>query len=249
MVSALELDIFELSPRAHRVHAMKNCVSIIYALSRLAEREVEDASQRRWEHLRAAAQRLRQLLAEDIAQEPRTAPAAPRARLESCNVEALVRSVVERLEPRAAEAGVEVSVSCGGGAIEADEVAVGEALFNIVANAIEATPRGGTVSLSTCRSDNGEQQWVLQDTGHGIPDHQIDQLGHVGWSRKEGGSGLGFAVARATFARHGGTLRVESDGCSGTTITMRLPDYDPALEENVPRVHRVGRRTDRAPRK
>ncbi|MDB4937720.1 MAG: Two component system histidine kinase, partial [Labilithrix sp.] len=90
------------------------------------------------------------------------------------------------------------------------------------------------------------------DTGHGIPNDHLDQLGHVGWSRKEGGSGLGFAVARATFARHGGTLRVESDGCSGTTITMRLPNHHPALpalEEGVPRGHREGRRMDRAPRK
>jgi two-component system sensor histidine kinase HydH len=246
MVSALERDIFEPSPRAHRAHAMKNCVGIIYALSRL-----EEASQRRWEHLRAAALRLRELLVEDLAQESRNAPAAPRPSLESCNVEALVRSVVERLEPGAAEAGVEVLVSCGGGAIEADEVAVGEALFNIVINAIEATPHGGRVSLSTRQLDNGDQHWVLEDTGHGIPNHHLDQLGRPGWSRKKGGAGMGFAVARAILARHGGTLHVESDGCSGTTITMRLPNHHrgPALEESVPRRQRERRRTDRASRK
>ena len=84
-----------------------------------------------------------------------------------CSVEAIIRSVVDRIEARAQDAGVHLAVDCAGGEILADASALSEALFNLVANAIEATPRGGSVSLVTRELLNGDQQWVLRDAGHG----------------------------------------------------------------------------------
>jgi two-component system, sporulation sensor kinase A len=91
-----------------------------------------------------------------------------------------------------------------------------------VANAIEATPPGGAVNLETQELTNGDQQWVLHDTGHGIPDDQLARLGHSFHWQKEGGSGLGVALARAAIAQHGGLMRVESHGGAGTAITIVL---------------------------
>lgn len=220
MVSATSQgDFFEPSARVARAHAMKSCVSLIFALSGLAEREVGPGSRPRWEQFRSAAQRRRHLLAEDIAEECFGRTASSRGTVGCCDGEALVGSVAERLEPRAAEAGVEVSVYCGGGTIEGDGPALGEALFNTLTNAFEATPRGGCVLLETRQLDNGDQHWVIRDTGLGVPSHHLDRLRHLRSSGKEGG----LALFRATLARLGGVLRIESDGCSGASVSILLP--------------------------
>ena len=213
---------WEPSARAARAHAMKNCISVIVALCGLAERETSGSSLDRWAQVQSAARRLRELLVEDLADDSAHSAAERRRRTKLCRIEALVKSVTSRLEARAAEAGVKLNVDCGGGAIQAEGAALGEALFNLVANAIEATPRGGTVNLETRRLPDGHQRWVLHDTGYGISDDQLARLGLPYQSRKAGGSGLGFALARAAIARHGGLLRIETRWGSGTSITVLL---------------------------
>jgi signal transduction histidine kinase len=215
------LDVWEPSPRAARAHAMKNCVSVIVALCRLAEREVAGVNRERWTHVQLAATRMRDLLAEDLAAESGH-DAAQGLESNACSVEGLVKSVAERLEACAEEAGVKLSIDCGGGLIQEQAAGLSEALFNLVANAIEATPRGGAVSLETRPLPNGDQRWVLHDTGYGIAEDQLGGLGLPYRSRKKGGSGLGFAIARAAIARHGGLLRIESRRGSGTSITVLL---------------------------
>jgi len=216
------LDGWQPSPRAARAHAMKNCLSVIVALCRLAEREGGGVNRERWTLVQSAARRMRDLLAEDLAAESGQDAAQPRLETKTCCVERLVKSVTERLEARAVEAGVQIHVDCGGGAIQAEEAGLGEALFNLVANAIEATPRGGRVDLETRQLPNGDQRWVLHDAGYGMDEDQLGRLGLPYRSTKKGGSGLGFALARAAIARHGGLLRIESDRRAGTSITVLL---------------------------
>jgi signal transduction histidine kinase len=215
------LDVWEPSPRAARAHAMKNCVSVIVALCRLAEREVAGVNRERWTHVQLAAIRMRDLLAEDLAAESGH-DAAQGLESNACSVEGLVKSVAKRLEACAEEAGVKLSIDCGGGSIQEQAAGLSEALFNLVANAIEATPRGAAVSLETRPLPNGDQRWVLHDTGYGIAEDQLGGLGLPYRLRKKGGSGLGFAIARAAIARHGGLLRIESRRGSGTSIIVLL---------------------------
>jgi signal transduction histidine kinase len=200
---------------------MKNCVSVIVALCRLAEREVAGVNRERWTHVQLAAIRMRDLLAEDLAAESGH-DAAQGLESNACSVEGLVKSVAKRLEACAEEAGVKLSIDCGGGSIQEQAAGLSEALFNLVANAIEATPRGAAVSLETRPLPNGDQRWVLHDTGYGIAEDQLGGLGLPYRLRKKGGSGLGFAIARAAIARHGGLLRIESRRGSGTSIIVLL---------------------------
>jgi hypothetical protein len=95
------LDGLEPSPRAARAHAMKNCVSVIIALCRLAERGAAGPNRERWTRLHSTSERLRQLLADEIAAELGNDTTKPSAMTDLCNVEALVKSVTERLQPRA----------------------------------------------------------------------------------------------------------------------------------------------------
>jgi signal transduction histidine kinase len=216
----------EPSPRPARAHAMKNCVSVIAALCRLAELETAGMSRERWKHLQAAAQRLRELLSDDLAV-PTDEVAERHVDARLCRIEALAKAVTERLQPRGEEAGVYLTVDCGGGTIPADQADLGKALFNLVANAIEAAPPGGAVNLETRELSRGDQQWTLRDNGAGIPADQLARLGQAATSRKECGSGLGVALARAAIARHGGLLGMESRDCSGTSITIFLGGANP----------------------
>jgi signal transduction histidine kinase len=97
-------------------------------------------------------------------------------------------------------------------------------LANVALNAIEATPAGGTVVVATHELPDGSQVWAVRDTGPGIPAHVAQRLGTpFVSSRKVGGSGVGFALARHAVERHGGQIRIHTREGSGTVVSMRLP--------------------------
>lgn len=98
-------------------------------------------------------------------------------------------------------------------------------LLNLVANALEHTPAGGTVSLALCR-DAGWACLTVADTGAGIP---AEELPHIfdryyrGQNRRRGGMGLGLSIARWIAEEHGGRIAVESVVGQGSTFTVWLP--------------------------
>jgi signal transduction histidine kinase len=172
--------------------------------------------------VKSQAQRLHSLLVEHLASDATLAVDEPDVPLSPCSVAEFLESVVGPLRARAEVADVHLTIDCGGGTIQADERALGEAIFNLVANAIEATPRGGHVTLETRVLTTGEQRWVVRDTGAGLPVSQLVHFGRGGRSTKIGGSGLGVALSRAAVDRHGGRLEVESQDALGTTVTISL---------------------------
>lgn len=209
------------SPRAARVHAIKNCVSVIIATSSLVGKDLTGSNRERWTHLQSAASRLRELLVEELSGGD-TPPSLARPATLAC-VASLVNEVLSRVAHRAEAVGVELFTARGTGSLVGDQDALAEALFNLVANAIDATPSGGRVFLTTHEMADGDQHWIIQDTGRGIPADLLVDLGRPLPSRQLGGSGLGLALARETIVRHGGLLRVESCVGSGTMVTVWLP--------------------------
>jgi signal transduction histidine kinase len=98
-----------------------------------------------------------------------------------------------------------------------------EALTNIVFNALDAMPKGGTVSLSTA-PDGGGVLCAVRDTGIGMPDAVRRRVFDPFFTTKgERGTGLGLSVVYGIVTRHGGDVDVESHLGRGTTFTMRLP--------------------------
>ena len=96
------------------------------------------------------------------------------------------------------------------------------ALAHLVRNAVEATPRGGTVLLRTAR----EQQFavlILQDTGRGMPQEVVEKVFVPFYTTKIGGTGLGMVFVRQIVDEHRGVITLESQVGRGTTVTIRLP--------------------------
>ncbi len=223
----------EVSPRATRAHEMKNAISVILAVSRLVEGELSDKSRERMGRLQLALWRLRELLAEDLNEGANDA-SAPASR-GPARVTTIVEGATERVADRAAAAHVELFVRCGGGELFCDERALGEAVFNLLSNAVDASPAGGGVFLATYEMDDGDHYWIIQDTGKGIPARELAWLGQPFCSAKPGGSGLGLAIARTVVAAHGGLIRVESCLGAGTTVSVWLPKTQEYVAYKAPK--------------
>lgn len=141
----------------------------------------------------------------------------------------LLTAVGERLQPRAAEKSIALSVDIGAGlpVISGDADRLAQVLNNLLDNALRHTPAGGRVSVTAGPSPDGALVEVT-DTGAGIP---ADDLGRiferfyqVDKSRsRPGGLGLGLAISREIVLAHRGTIEAESVVGLGTRFTIRLP--------------------------
>jgi signal transduction histidine kinase len=98
-----------------------------------------------------------------------------------------------------------------------------EVLTNLVFNAVDAMPQGGTLSLRTW-STASQVFLAVSDTGVGIPDDVLPRLFVPFFTTKgERGSGLGLSVTQRIVRRHGGEIHVESQPGRGSTFTVVLP--------------------------
>ena len=111
---------------------------------------------------------------------------------------------------------------------QADPFMLERALTNIIANAIQYTTPGTTVTVSLART---EASFLLSvaDTGPGIPPQHLAQIFdpfYRGGKSDGSGSGLGLAISKTILACHGGTIAVESDPGKGSTFFINLPRID-----------------------
>jgi signal transduction histidine kinase len=100
-----------------------------------------------------------------------------------------------------------------------------KALLNLMLNAEDAMPDGGTLTVQA----RAEGEWVVLeviDTGCGIPADVLPKLFKPFVTTKPGGNGLGLATTRKVIAAHGGTIEVQSEPGRGSKFTVRLPVCD-----------------------
>jgi two-component system NtrC family sensor kinase len=99
-----------------------------------------------------------------------------------------------------------------------------QVMLNILKNAKEAMPKGGTLFVRTSREDN-RVLIHIQDTGMGVPEEIRDKIFEAFFTTKQKvkGVGLGLSVCYGIIKDHGGDIKVESEEGKGTTFTIRLP--------------------------
>ena len=96
------------------------------------------------------------------------------------------------------------------------------ALLNLVQNAVDAMPQGGTVRLSG-QGTATQVQLRVHDTGPGIPAAQVPQVFEPLYTTKPGGTGLGLYIVQQIVTAHDGHVTVASAPGQGTTVTLTLP--------------------------
>jgi len=112
-----------------------------------------------------------------------------------------------------------------------DPAELRQVLWNLMINAIQSMPEGGTLSV-TARpdGDNGEARAVrveIGDTGPGIDPVHIEKIWEPFYTTREKGSGLGLAIVRRIVESHGGAVEVQSEAMRGSRFRVRLPRHVP----------------------
>jgi signal transduction histidine kinase len=107
--------------------------------------------------------------------------------------------------------------------LEADRALLVEALSNIVANAVEAMPEGGTIAFSTSAAAHNHVQIAVADEGGGIDPEHLSSIFDFCFTTKAGGAGIGLSMAMRIVDLHRGTLQIASRPGSGTVVRITLP--------------------------
>ncbi|HEX8456711.1 MAG TPA: PAS domain S-box protein [Pyrinomonadaceae bacterium] len=163
-----------------------------------------------------------------------------------------IEAAIESVKPGAEAKGVRLQriIDTGVVSVAGDPVRLQQVVWNLLANAIKFTPRGGRVQVKLERV-NSHVELTVSDTGAGIaPEflpHVFDRFRQADQrkTRQHGGLGLGLSIVRHLVELHGGTVRVESAGeGQGATFTVLLP-VAPVYrtEDEAVRVHPAARDT------
>ena len=145
--------------------------------------------------------------------------------LKLLDVNALLKDVVALLETEWQKDGIRFAFQFDPTLplMAADEELLRQAFLNILLNACQAMPTGGTVAIST-EQEGGEIVRVsIADTGVGIPPEDIDKIFHLYYTTKPGGSGIGLSLVFRVAQMHDGSIEVSSEVGRGTTMVVRLP--------------------------
>ena len=117
------------------------------------------------------------------------------------------------------------------GSVAADEAQLELALLNLVTNALDAMPNGGTLTLAAS-SAGGRVRIEVRDTGAGIDSAVLPRIFEPWVTTKPAGrgTGLGLSITRDLVTSLGGTIAVSTSQGRGTTFTIELPAAEAAVE-------------------
>jgi PAS domain S-box-containing protein len=170
-------------------------------------------------------------LIEDLLDVSRIITGKLRLDVTTVDLASVVESAVEAVRPAATAKGVVLvhNVAANAGPVIGDPDRLQQVIWNLLANGVKFTPRGGTVSVRVLKQD-GLIDIVVADTGQGIAPEFLPHVferfrqADATTTRKYGGLGLGLAIVRSIVELHGGNARVESRGRGqGTTFIVSLP--------------------------
>jgi PAS domain S-box-containing protein len=170
-------------------------------------------------------------IVEDVLDVSRIISGKVRLHMRPVSLAKVTSDAVATVQPAADAKNVHLECNCDVkvGAVSGDPDRLQQVIWNLLSNAVKFTPTGGRVQVQV-RSVNSDLEIVVRDTGIGIPKQFLPytferfRQAESGSTRRQGGLGLGLAIARHIVEMHGGTIEAASDGEGhGSTFTVRLP--------------------------
>jgi signal transduction histidine kinase len=154
----------------------------------------------------------------------------PQPRLEHVAVNEVIRGVMQLFQaqleaPGRAKIRVDLQLDSHLAPIAADAELLHRAISNLVLNAMDAMPQGGTLTLRT-RDEDGKIVIEVADTGPGLTAEECERVFTPYYTSKEHGTGLGLAIAQSVVSDHGGRIRVQSERGCGSTFAIELPRFE-----------------------
>ena len=167
----------------------------------------------------------------------------PRPQLQPVQVNEILRGVMKLLQAQLQAPGrppiaVKLELDERVGTIAADPDLLHRALSNLVLNAMDAMPKGGTLTLRSKR-DDAKVTIEIADTGSGLTREECERIFTPYYTSKQHGTGLGLAIVQSVVSDHGGRISVQSEPGRGTTFVIELPDNLEALRK-VPATRNAG---------
>jgi two-component system sensor histidine kinase HydH len=225
-------------------HEIRNPLGAIKGLAQfLGEKRATDATQTQMtETIAAEATRLERLVNDLLTYaRPRPPDRHP------TDLPATLREVVALGQSAAEAAGVKVRLEASEvvSRVVADPEQMKQLFSNLVVNALQAMPNGGSLAIMARTQRSGVEDkaadyasrlpistghWVevrVEDTGPGIPEADVPHVFEPFYTTRTKGTGLGLAICRQIVEAHGGTIRVGQTGSQGTTILVTLPEETP----------------------
>lgn len=141
-------------------------------------------------------------------------------------VDELVSQAIERIQIPT-DVQVEKQLGLNGTEALLDEDEVRQVLTNLMENACQAMPSGGTLTVGTKVSEGGGIEIIISDTGCGIPPEHLGKIFAPFFTTKSRGTGLGLAVVKKVMDRHHAQIQVKSEVGQGTAFTLRFPRFEP----------------------
>lgn len=227
-------------------HELRTPLTAILGWSRMlnAGRLTEADQRRGLESIERNAHAQSQLI-EDILDVSRTITGQLRLNVRPVALNSVVEAAVDSVLPAAEAKGIRLFVESDRDVlmVTGDPVRLQQVVWNLVANAIKFTPRGGEVRVALANAGDGICLTV-SDTGYGISPaflpYVFDRFRQADGTatRQHGGLGLGLAIVRHLVELHGGTVRAESGGQGqGAAFVIDLPAARPSSEGNTERAN------------
>jgi signal transduction histidine kinase len=219
------------------VHELRNPLSAMRTLVQGLEEEIDatPAARAYTGRLTGEIDRLGRLLG-SMAQVARLQPRPP----EVLDLGPLLEQTAALFRPELAQRriAVRLHMTARVAPVRADADQLAQLLVNLMNNAADAMPDGGTITLRARLDPRGRSMIQVEDTGAGMDPGQLAQALWPRHSSKPGGMGLGLMIVRGIVRQHGGRMRVTSAPGRGTTISVTFP----AIDTKQPSVPSAGER-------
>ena len=146
-------------------------------------------------------------------------------KLTAVDLNALLSSITSLLDEEWRPAGLRVDLALCPGlpAVTGDEELLRQAFFNIIQNAGQAMPAGGTATICTVLDASGSVSVRIADEGVGIPAADLDKVFKLYYTTRPDGNGIGLALVYRIVQMHDGSIALTSEVGRGTTVTVSLP--------------------------
>jgi len=201
-------------------HEIRNPLFGISAIGQIFERELKaPAQQELCRALLAEAKRLNQLVEELLIY-----GRPMKLNREDADLRVLWEEVLELHRDELKQRGIKVT---GDYAVRHpvayfDPHQVRQVFLNVLRNAMEAMPAGGSIGITMLLADDF-LVFQVTDTGAGIPKESLEHIFDLFFTTKPKGTGLGLAICRKILRDHGGDIAIDSVAGRGTTVTITLP--------------------------
>lgn len=142
----------------------------------------------------------------------------------------LVKDTVNLLAAKLKNSGIRLEISFleEYPSVDGDPKQLAQVVLNLLLNAVEAMPQGGTLTIHSKVKVNPDEckeflQLIIKDTGHGISEKDQPYLFDPFFTTKSGGTGLGLSIVYSIIQKHNGQIEVESDLGKGSSFILSLP--------------------------